>query len=135
MRLPFQNGNGRAASRFTFHVLPLATSPSRTRRLARERSEDGIALIIVMIAIFVLSMLAWQFAGRMKVETTLARNSNNEAELEWLGRSGVEYCRWILGQEGQCAPYDGPNQIWSGGSSDPCATNGALAEVEREVQL
>jgi general secretion pathway protein K len=132
MRLSFQNSS--SCSRITHHrTRNTRNGPGSCRR--RERSEEGIALIVVMIAIFVLSMLAWQFAGRMKVETTLARNANNEAELEWIGRSGVEYCRWILGQDGQCAPYDGPNQIWAGGTSDPCATNGGLAEVEHEVHL
>src|ERR1041385_3346420 len=101
----------------------------------RRRHERGIALIIVMIAILVLSMLAWKFAGEMKVETTLARNANNEAELEWIGRSGVEYARWVMAQEGGFAPFDSLNQVWSGGTSDPCATNGALAEVQREVPL
>src|SRR2546421_9835041 len=102
----------------------------------QKRSEQsGIALIVVMIAILVLSMLAWKFAAYMKVETTLAKNANNEAELEWLGRSGVEYARWVLAQEGPCAPFDSPNQIWAGGASDPCATNGALAEVRPEVEL
>jgi len=99
------------------------------------RSQSGIALIVVMIAILVLSMLAWKFAAYMKVETTLARNANNEAELEWIGRSGVEYARWVLASEGQCAPFDSRNQIWAGGTSDPCATNGALAEVQPEVPL
>ena len=41
-------------------------------------------------------MLAAGFAYSMKVETKLARNANSEAELEWLGRSGVEYARWVL---------------------------------------
>jgi general secretion pathway protein K len=101
----------------------------------KRSSERGIALIIVMIAIFVLAALAWKFAAYMKVETTLARNANHEAELEWLGRSGVEYARYVISMEGQCAPFDSLNQVWAGGSSDPCATNGPLAEVQREVQL
>ena len=35
----------------------------------------------------------------MKVEIKLARNASSEAELEWLGRSGVEDARWILAQQ------------------------------------
>ena len=62
-------------------------------------SKRGIALVVVMIAVFVLSVLAGAFAYSMKVETKLAMNANNQADLEWLGRSGVEYARWILGQE------------------------------------
>ena len=41
-------------------------------------TQQGIALIIVMISIFVLGMLAGGFAYSMKVETKLARNGNSE---------------------------------------------------------
>src|SRR6266481_420207 len=97
-------------------------------RITHPASHSGIALIIVMIAILVLSVLAGGFAIFTKTETTLARNANNEAELEWLGRSGVEYCRWILAQEMNCPaePYDSLCQIWAGGSGGACATNGPL---------
>ncbi|HWD92175.1 MAG TPA: general secretion pathway protein GspK [Verrucomicrobiae bacterium] len=90
-------------------------------------SKRGVALIVVMIAIFVLSILAGAFAYSMKVESKLALNSNNQADLEWIGRSGVEYARWILAQE-KC-PYDSLNQKWAGGPGSPCETNGPLAEV------
>jgi general secretion pathway protein K len=100
-------------------------------RVARpncKRSEEsGIALIVVMIAVLVLSLLAWQFAKFMKTEVTLARNANNEAELEWIGRSGVEYAKWVLA--GNCAPYDSLNQRWAGGSDDRC-TNSPIPEHE-----
>jgi general secretion pathway protein K len=107
-------------------------------RLARKcRNESGIALIIVMISILVLGLLAGRFAYSMKVETTLARNANSEMELEWIGRSGVEYARWILVQQASCPaePYDALSQIWAGGSSGPCATNAGLSEVQKEFQL
>ncbi len=93
-----------------------------------QNSKSGIALIVVMIAVFVLSVLAGAFAYSMKVETKLAINSNNQADLEWVGRSGVEYARWILGQTMNC-PYDSLNQKWAGGPGGACDTNGALADV------
>lgn len=107
------------------------------KRPSEGGSRSGIALIIVMISILVLSVLAGGFAIFTKTETTLARNANNEAELEWIGRSGVEYCRWILAQQMTCPaePYDSLCQVWAGGSGGECATNGALADVQREVQL
>ena len=49
------------------------------------RKKDGVALIIVMIAVLVMAALAGGFAYSMKVEMKLARNSYNEVELEWLG--------------------------------------------------
>ena len=81
----------------------------------RSRSKAGIALIIVLISIVVLTMLAGGFAYSMKVETRLAQNANSEAELEWLGRSGVEYARWILAEQMKIPqePYDALNQVWA----------------------
>jgi len=93
-----------------------------------QNSKSGIALIVVMIAVFVLSMLAGAFAYSMKVETKLAMNANNQADLEWIGRSGVEYARWILGQTMSC-PYDSLNQKWAGGPGGACDTNGPLADI------
>jgi len=110
--------------------------PSRQSTSVRSRSEHGIALVIVMIAIFVLAMLAGRFAFRMKVETKLASNANNESELEWLGRSGVDYCRWILAEQKKCPePYDALNQVWAGGPGATCASNGPLADVVHEFPL
>ncbi|HPC60683.1 MAG TPA: general secretion pathway protein GspK [Verrucomicrobiota bacterium] len=106
-------------------------------RVRRHTDERGIALIIVMISIFVLTMLAAGFAYSMKVETMLARHASNDAALQWLGRSGVEYCRWILVLQATCPaePYDSLNQSWAGGAGGPCSTNGPLAELEQEVHL
>lgn len=86
-----------------------------------------MALIVVMIAVFVLSALAGAFAYSMKVESKLAMNANNQADLDWVGRSGVEYARWLLSQE-KC-PYDSLNQIWAGGPGAACETNGPLADA------
>ncbi len=100
-------------------------------------NQGGIALVIVMISIFVLSMLAAAFAYSMKVETKLARNGNSEEEIAWLGRSGVEYARWILAQQLQVPnePYDALNQVWAGGSGGMGTSNSPLADVQREVHL
>jgi type II secretory pathway component PulK len=100
-------------------------------------SQSGVALLIVMISIFVLTMLALGFAYSMKVETRLAANSNNEVELQWLGRSGVEYARWILAQQLNIPqePYDALNQVWAGGSGGMWTSNSPLENVQSEVQL
>src|ERR1700751_5740426 len=92
-------------------------------------SESGIALVIVMISIFVLTILAGGFAYSMKVETRLAHNANSETELEWLGRSGIEKARWILGEQLKIAqePYDGLDQVWAGGAGGIGTSNSALA--------
>src|SRR5437762_1834190 len=81
----------------TFHVSRIrhhasgimpADLSDRPSTLAAHPSEAGIALVIVMISIFVLTILAVGFAFSMKVETKLAQHANNETELQWLGRSG-----------------------------------------------
>jgi len=90
---------------------------------------DGIALIIVMCAIVILSMLAAAFAYSMKVETKLAQNSDSEQQLLWLGRSGVELASYVLSQEMtiRSEPYDSLNQIWAGGPGGPGETNSVLS--------
>jgi general secretion pathway protein K len=101
------------------------------------KSSRGVALIMVMIAITVLAVLAFGFAYSMTVETRLARNGNSEAELEWLGRSGVEYARWILSEQLRIPgePYHALNQVWAGGPGGIATTNTPLLNVEKEVQL
>jgi len=91
----------------------------------------GIALIVVMIVILTLTILAGGFALSMKVETRLARNANSETELLWLGRSGVEYAKYILAQQMLMAnvPYDSLNQKWAGGPGGLDETNSVLEEL------
>ncbi len=88
-------------------------------------------MIIVMLVIMVLAVLAGGFAYSMKVETRLARNSSYDAEFEWLGRSGVELARYILGQQLSITtePYDCLSQKWAGG---PRGTNEMFATISLE---
>jgi len=90
---------------------------------------DGIALIMVMCAIFVLSALAAGFALSMKVETKLAQNANSEQQLLWLGRSGVEFARYILSQHPPGENYDSLNQKWAGGSGSLAESNSVLSSI------
>ncbi len=98
-------------------------------KLIHHSSRSGIALIIVLMVIVALGMLAGSFAYTMKVETTLARSANGDSEMEWLGRSGVEMARYVLGlhmtipNEGN---YDALNQKWAGG---PMGTNEVLMNI------
>jgi len=64
-------------------------------------ADSGIALIIVLIIVVVLGMLAAAFAYAMKVETTLARHTTYNSDMDWAGRSGVEVAKWVLGVETQ----------------------------------
>ena len=92
-------------------------------------NSDGIALIMVMCAIFVLSALAAGFVLSMKVETRLAQNANSEQQLLWLGRSGVELARYVLMQHPQGEPFDSLNQKWAGGSGSLAESNSVLSSL------
>jgi general secretion pathway protein K len=92
-------------------------------------SSDGIALIMVMCAIVVLSALAAGFALSMKVETRLAQNADSEEQLLWLGTSGVQRACWILSQHPPGEPYDSLNQKWAGGSGSLAESNSVLSSV------
>ena len=98
------------------------------RQLRAKSREGGIALIMVMIVIAVLTIIVGAFAYSMRVETILARNSENEPEFDWLGRSGVELARYLVGQQLAIGmePYDSLNQKWAGG---PGNSNNFLAAI------
>lgn len=92
--------------------------------------EAGVALILVMGAIIVLTAIVAGFTYSMKVEARLAQNYRNDAEMEWMARSGVELARYILAQELQSPEgrmYDALNQKWAGGVGS--LTNEVLAAI------
>lgn len=91
----------------------------------------GVAVLVALVAVTVLTMLAGAFAYSMKIETRLAANSNNDEKLLWIGRAGIERARWILAQEGNL-PYTSLNQIWAGGPGDGPETNGPLNGISLE---
>lgn len=111
--------------------------PPEIVKIQLQSSARGIALIIVMLVILVLAALAGAFAFSMKVESTLARNSDFDSEMEWMGRSGVEYAKWVLAQQANCPnePFEALSQAWAGGTGGACASNGPLAGIERQIQL
>lgn len=74
--------------------------------------------MLVMLMVLALMVIAGSFAYSIKVETKLAINTQSEAEMEWLGRAGVEMARWILFMQKRIpkeAGYDSLNQFWAGG--------------------
>lgn len=94
-------------------------------------SKSGFALIVVMIAVFVLSALAAALAYSMKVEARLARNADDETQLLWLGRSGVELARYVLAVQRSISsePYDSLNQKWAGGPGGVGTSNSPIADI------
>ena len=97
-------------------------------KITLSQPQRGVAIIFVLIAITVLSIMAGLFAFAMKVETRLASNSDKDEQLLWIGRAGMERARWILALEGQ-VPFTDNNQIWAGGPGEGPETNGPLAGI------
>jgi general secretion pathway protein K len=99
-------------------------------KITIQSNRSGIALIIVLVVILALGILAIGFGSAMKVETTLARHASFNSELDWLGRSGVEYARWVLSQVCPGEPYESLNQVWAGGPGGICTNNDVQAEIQ-----
>jgi hypothetical protein len=92
-------------------------------RLNKYSSRDGIALVLVMLTVIVLSAIVANFAISMSTEMRLARNTDYDVEMEWMGRSGVELARYALANK--CAAQkniDALDQFWAGGTS-PCSND------------
>ena len=100
-------------------------------KLRRNHHAAGIALIMVLLVIIVLGVLAGGFAAAMQVEARLSRNARFETDLEWIGRSGVEFARYVLAEQISVSsePWDSLNQKWAGG---PVGTNEILARISLE---
>ncbi len=81
---------------------------------------------MVMIIILTLSAIVGGFAYAMKIEMTLARNSDYDNDMIWMGRSGVELARFLITLRPQGQNIDALNQPWAGGVS---VANDTLAKV------
>lgn len=88
--------------------------------------KSGFALLVILIIITVLAILAGSFALSMRVEKRLSGNANSNSEMEWLGRSGVEFARFVLANSGN-GRVTSLNQFWAGGPGVGPETNGPLA--------
>ena len=90
-------------------------------KISFRKKNRGIAVIVALVAVTVLTILAGAFAYSMKIETRLAANANNDEQMLWLGRAGVELARYVISLENN-QPYDAlfvsgpapgpPAQIW-----------------------
>jgi general secretion pathway protein K len=82
-----------------------------------------MALMLVMVVIFALTVIVAAFAYSMSVEMRLAQISDYDIELEWMGRSGIELARYALANK--CPDQkdiDALNQFWAGGTA-PCTND------------
>jgi general secretion pathway protein K len=92
-------------------------------RIHQKKSRGGFALILVMLTIITLTALVASLAISMNTEMRLARNSDYDTEMEWMGRSGVELAEFALANK--CAAQkgiDALDQFWAGRTS-PCSND------------
>jgi general secretion pathway protein K len=101
-------------------------------KFLRPKRTRAIALVIVMIIVVCFGLLAALLAMQTTVETKLARNASWDTELEWIGRSGIEYAKWILTPCGGAGDqFDAKNQLWAKPSIPPtnCFEGVTLTDV------
>ena len=100
------------------------------------RSERGVALIVVLWVIMVLSLLISGFAFNMHVETQVASFGRKEQKAAALARAGVEVARWQLLEHlksSKDSGFDALNQAWF--TNEEFYVNHALGEGTFSVQV
>jgi general secretion pathway protein K len=84
--------------------------------LVRARDRRGVAIVIVLWVVLVLSLLISGFAFTMHVETQVASFARKQLKAEMLARSGIEVARMelILHEKSPTeSSFDAPNQEWA----------------------
>lgn len=61
-----------------------------------KKSEPGIALMMVLWVMLLLSLLALEFAHSMRMETEVTKNFRDEVLAYYLARGGIELARYEL---------------------------------------
>lgn len=84
--------------------------------MTRTSQPAGVAMVIVLWVIMVLSLLISGFAFTMHVETQVASFSRKELKAEMLARSGVEVAKMLLLLDERSpteSGFDAYNQAWA----------------------
>jgi general secretion pathway protein K len=82
----------------------------------RAPGERGVALVLVLWVIMVLSLLIAGFAFTMHVETQVVSFNRKQVKAEMLARSGIEIAKWMLVEAEKSATNLGVtalNQTWA----------------------
>src|SRR5881397_115450 len=97
---------------------------------------DGVAMILVMWVIMVLSLLISGFAFRMHVETQVASFGRKELKAQMLARSGIEVARMMLILDEKSptdAGFDSLGQAWA--TNEDLYVNHELGEGKYNVKV
>jgi general secretion pathway protein K len=83
-------------------------------RSRRRRGEDGIALLIVLLTITLLTIIVVEFTQSAEVETHFAISSRNALQAFYLARSGVNVGEALLAADVKLNKSDSDEDIWAG---------------------
>ncbi|MCY1076383.1 general secretion pathway protein GspK [Archangium lansingense] len=113
--------------------------PAGARRDARgNRRQRGVALIIAVVAITLLTVVATEFAYNTRVDLQLAANQRDEVQAMYMARSGVALSRLLLRFQKQVDQTPIPNiggllsQLTGGGGA---AAGGQQPASSLNIQL
>jgi general secretion pathway protein K len=87
-----------------------------TQAIRRAGDRRGVAILIVLWVVLVLSLLISGFAFTMHVETQVASFARKQLKSEMLARSGIEVARMQLALDDKSATeggFDALNQAWA----------------------
>jgi general secretion pathway protein K len=108
----------------------------RVPQTCRIEDRRGVAIVIVLWVVMVLSLLIGGFAFTMHVETQIASYARKELKAEMLARSGIEVAKMQLllhEQSAADAGYDALNQDWA--TNEELYVNHKLGEGVFNVKI
>ncbi len=115
----------------------MARPDKQPRRLGKKKlNERGVALIIVVISITVLTVMATEFAYNSRVDLQLAANARDEIRAYYFARSGIGLSRLIIRFQKQLDTIQLPpgiSELLSGGL--PGAAGGAPAAGAPKLRI
>jgi len=99
--------------------------------------ESGIALLIVLLAITLLTIVVVEFTDYAQVETHLALSARNGLEATYLARSGVNVAEAIVSIDGlRDSGRDGLQDVWAGPFPPlPIGDGTALMRIRDEARF
>ncbi len=81
---------------------------------ARRRDESGIALLVVLLTITLLTIVVLEFTDYAQVETNHALSARNALQATYLARSGINVAEALVSYDGAISPgSDGEQDLWA----------------------
>lgn len=90
------------------------------------KDQRGIALLMVLIIVTLLSFLVYDFSYLIRVNLSSAENYRNGTQCFFLARSGIEACRALCKDNDN--NYDALNELWAT-ERPPVVAEGGIVEI------